>query len=212
VCVADGTDLAAQKIERVLTNDPGMGVIRHVDAGYDRRSRWPPSATYGCRCRGLTPPTVRPGRCGAVRSPARERVDGRRVVGGAAPPARLGVGGVFSPVTCRRTSCRSRWPNQPWSGRGGRRAVLVRPRVHVGVDAVGGADLVLDAGLLDLHALLRLERGLLGTRGLGAGDLRPSGLLVGLATGRLDTGGALGGPRRGGSRPPHAWQRCACFP
>nr|WP_234971295.1 urocanate hydratase [Jatrophihabitans endophyticus] len=36
VCVADGTDLASQKIERVLTNDPGMGVIRHVDAGYDR--------------------------------------------------------------------------------------------------------------------------------------------------------------------------------
>lgn len=34
VCVADGTELAAQKIERVLTNDPGMGVIRHVDAGY----------------------------------------------------------------------------------------------------------------------------------------------------------------------------------
>jgi urocanate hydratase len=36
VCVADGTDLAAEKIARVLTNDPGMGVIRHVDAGYDR--------------------------------------------------------------------------------------------------------------------------------------------------------------------------------
>jgi urocanate hydratase len=36
VSVADGTDLAAQKLERVLTNDPGMGVIRHVDAGYDR--------------------------------------------------------------------------------------------------------------------------------------------------------------------------------
>ena len=35
VTVADGTDLAAQKIERVLTNDPGMGIIRHVDAGYD---------------------------------------------------------------------------------------------------------------------------------------------------------------------------------
>jgi len=35
VCVADGTPLAAQKIERVLTNDPAMGVIRHVDAGYD---------------------------------------------------------------------------------------------------------------------------------------------------------------------------------
>jgi len=36
VTVADGTDLAAEKIQRVLTNDPGMGVIRHVDAGYDR--------------------------------------------------------------------------------------------------------------------------------------------------------------------------------
>jgi urocanate hydratase len=35
VCVADGTDLAAQKLERVLTNDPGMGVIRHADAGYE---------------------------------------------------------------------------------------------------------------------------------------------------------------------------------
>jgi urocanate hydratase len=36
VCVADGTPLAGQKLERVLTNDPGMGVIRHADAGYDR--------------------------------------------------------------------------------------------------------------------------------------------------------------------------------
>ena len=35
VSVADGTELAAQKLERVLSNDPGMGVIRHVDAGYD---------------------------------------------------------------------------------------------------------------------------------------------------------------------------------
>ena len=35
VSVADGTDLAAAKLERVLTNDPGSGVIRHVDAGYD---------------------------------------------------------------------------------------------------------------------------------------------------------------------------------
>ncbi|MDT9593378.1 urocanate hydratase [Nocardioides zeae] len=36
VVVADGTPLAAEKIERVLTNDPGMGVVRHVDAGYSR--------------------------------------------------------------------------------------------------------------------------------------------------------------------------------
>jgi urocanate hydratase len=36
VCVADGTDLAAQKLARVLTADPGTGVIRHADAGYER--------------------------------------------------------------------------------------------------------------------------------------------------------------------------------
>jgi urocanate hydratase len=36
VCVADGTPLAAAKLERVLTNDPATGVIRHVDAGYER--------------------------------------------------------------------------------------------------------------------------------------------------------------------------------
>jgi len=36
VCVADGTDLAAEKLERVLVADPGMGVIRHADAGYER--------------------------------------------------------------------------------------------------------------------------------------------------------------------------------
>jgi urocanate hydratase len=35
VTVADGTPLAAEKIARVLSNDPGMGVIRHADAGYD---------------------------------------------------------------------------------------------------------------------------------------------------------------------------------
>ncbi|UOE42974.1 urocanate hydratase [Agromyces larvae] len=36
VVVADGTELAAQKISRVLVNDPGTGVMRHVDAGYER--------------------------------------------------------------------------------------------------------------------------------------------------------------------------------
>ena len=36
VVVADGTPLAAEKLDRVLTTDPGMGVIRHVDAGYER--------------------------------------------------------------------------------------------------------------------------------------------------------------------------------
>jgi urocanate hydratase len=36
VTVADGTEAMAKRIERVLTTDPGMGVIRHVDAGYDQ--------------------------------------------------------------------------------------------------------------------------------------------------------------------------------
>jgi urocanate hydratase len=36
VVVADGTELAAQKLERVLTTDPAMGVLRHADAGYER--------------------------------------------------------------------------------------------------------------------------------------------------------------------------------
>jgi len=39
VIVADGTDLAAERLARVLRNDPGMGVIRHVDAGYEDAER-----------------------------------------------------------------------------------------------------------------------------------------------------------------------------
>jgi len=38
VCVVDGTELTATKLERVLTNDPAMGVIRHADAGYEKAS------------------------------------------------------------------------------------------------------------------------------------------------------------------------------
>jgi len=47
VTVADGTELAAQKLARVLTNDPGMGVIRHVDAGYQHAADI--AATRGVR-------------------------------------------------------------------------------------------------------------------------------------------------------------------
>ena len=36
VIVADGTDAAAERLERVLASDPGMGVVRHADAGYER--------------------------------------------------------------------------------------------------------------------------------------------------------------------------------
>ena len=39
VTVADGTEMAARKIERVLNNDPGLGVVRHADAGYELAQR-----------------------------------------------------------------------------------------------------------------------------------------------------------------------------
>ncbi|GAA3914201.1 urocanate hydratase [Microbacterium invictum] len=51
VIVADGTALAAEKLERVLTNDPGTGVMRHVDAGYER-------AVDVARERGLNVPML----------------------------------------------------------------------------------------------------------------------------------------------------------
>jgi len=55
VVVADGSDLAAQKLERVLTTDPGTGVIRHADAGYDR-------AIEVARDRGIRVPMLDGGR------------------------------------------------------------------------------------------------------------------------------------------------------
>ena len=39
VTVADGTEMAARKIGRVLNNDPGLGVVRHADAGYEVAQR-----------------------------------------------------------------------------------------------------------------------------------------------------------------------------
>ena len=51
VIVADGTPEAAQKLERVLTVDPGMGVVRHVDAGY-------PRATEVAKERGIKVPML----------------------------------------------------------------------------------------------------------------------------------------------------------
>jgi urocanate hydratase len=53
VVVADGTDLAAQKLERVLTTDPGTGVMRHADAGYE-------SAIEVARERGIRLPMLDP--------------------------------------------------------------------------------------------------------------------------------------------------------
>jgi urocanate hydratase len=52
VVVADGSDLSASKLERVLTNDPGTGVARHADAGY-------PEAQRVARDRGMNLPMGR---------------------------------------------------------------------------------------------------------------------------------------------------------
>jgi urocanate hydratase len=51
VVVADGTDDAAQRLERVLTSDPGLGVVRHADAGYER-------AVEVARERGVRLPSI----------------------------------------------------------------------------------------------------------------------------------------------------------
>jgi len=40
VVVADGTEQSAGRLERVLTSDPGLGVIRHADAGYEEAARF----------------------------------------------------------------------------------------------------------------------------------------------------------------------------
>jgi len=57
VTVADGTPLAAAKLERVLTNDPATGVLRHVDAGY-------PEAASVAEQRGVRVPMTEPARSG----------------------------------------------------------------------------------------------------------------------------------------------------
>jgi urocanate hydratase len=53
VCIADGSELAAEKLDRVLTSDPGTGVMRHADAGYER-------AVEVARERGIRIPTLGP--------------------------------------------------------------------------------------------------------------------------------------------------------
>jgi urocanate hydratase len=52
VIVADGTDAAAEKLERVLTADPGTGVMRHADAGYEE-------ALVAAERHGLDLPSIR---------------------------------------------------------------------------------------------------------------------------------------------------------
>ena len=51
VCLADGTKSAGRRLERVLTNDPGTGVMRHADAGY-------PIAIETAKTRGVDLPSI----------------------------------------------------------------------------------------------------------------------------------------------------------
>ena len=55
VVVADGTDAAARRLERVLTSDPAMGVLRHADAGYPEALRF--AQSHGPRVPERTPPS-----------------------------------------------------------------------------------------------------------------------------------------------------------
>jgi urocanate hydratase len=56
VIVADGSEAAARRLERVLTSDPGMGVVRHADAGYERAVEV--ARERGISIPGLTSPAV----------------------------------------------------------------------------------------------------------------------------------------------------------
>lgn len=51
VAVADGSELADERLARVLTSDPGMGIIRHADAGYERAVEVAKNRTLSCRCK-----------------------------------------------------------------------------------------------------------------------------------------------------------------
>ena len=66
VTVADGTALAAAEARAGAHHDPGMGVIRHVDAGYEaRRARWPTERASASRCT-----TNRPNQRGEAHDPS----------------------------------------------------------------------------------------------------------------------------------------------
>ena len=117
VSVADGTELAAQKLARVLTNDPGMGVIRHVDAGYDRAAEVAAErGRPGADARGrvtwwlATRPTARRAQRADV---IETRTDRRHPRQRAARHARSTSSPCGSGRTCRSPrSSTARWP---WS-------------------------------------------------------------------------------------------------
>ena len=155
VIVADGTEAAARRLERVLTGDPGMGVVRHADAGYPEAiacargaRRGPADASQDVRRSRRTRP--RAGAAGGRRDPP-----GRRPGGGPAAAARLGRPGPADPLprlavaAPARASGGSPVRSSPWrslaliAGLGGRAprapgAGGAHPRDAAGVRASSG--------------------------------------------------------------------------
>ena len=111
VSVADGTALAAEKLDRVLTNDPGIGVIRHVDAGYEQAStvavqrgvRVPMADGSAVSARGTSSP-VRP----TSPTVARARTDRPRPADRRLPPLLLDPGGRRLPGLVYRAGHQAR--------------------------------------------------------------------------------------------------------
>ena len=110
VVVADGTDEMAERLERVLTTDPGMGVVRHLDAGYEeaarRRPRARPRAAERPSLGGRWPTRL------LVRDLAQLATPDRRT----ALPARGGDLGRGRRARATRTSCCGRTASSRPSG------------------------------------------------------------------------------------------------
>ena len=95
VVVADGTDATAERLERVLTTDPGMGVARHADAGYDEALAPPPASTRStCRRSAREPAATPDPRPRAGRVAVRER----RAAAGCRAARRHGDRGRLRPL------------------------------------------------------------------------------------------------------------------
>ena len=132
VVVADGTDLAAERIRRVLTADPGMGVVRHADAGYPEAIDAAGAAACTCRCstrsrrrdrrdRAAPPQVLRPpedglpylrhDRAGELTAePGRPGDRGRRIAGfedDAGAAARIDATGCARPARASSTATRT---------------------------------------------------------------------------------------------------------
>ena len=113
VVVADGTPDAARRLERVLTSDPGMGVIRHADAGYDEAIDFAtrPRRPRAARAR---PGPARPRGTGSRSRPRGGRRDrGSRACGPSRPrsPAPAPRSGLATPPCPRRRTRRA--PSSP---------------------------------------------------------------------------------------------------